>query len=201
MKIKSQTFEGELRKQLISMPHLITEDLIRHWFILDQKLNLLNVEIEKQYKSLCKKPSNITISDRSRIDLFYNIDNTAIEFKFHRATCYSDNCTATKAGFLFRDFNRLSLLKYNDKYVVYVLDDGMLNYYKKEYQPLISNFVNKKSVSNFDFDKMKVGKEFKKGAFSSFSVGTFNQFNYNVSTIYANKLNGTNYHLIIFKVY
>ena len=95
------------------------------------KLNFLDVEIEKQYKLLNKKSNNITMNERTRIDLFYNADNTAIEFKFNRATAYSQNCTATKAGSLFRDFNRLSLLSYKDKYVIYVLDHNMLNYYKK----------------------------------------------------------------------
>lgn len=202
MSINAITFESKLNKEILTAPKLVTEDLIRYWFILDQKLNFSDVEIEKQYKLLNKKLNNITINERSRIDLFYNIDKTALEIKFHKATSNSKNCTATKAGSLFRDFNRLSLLSYKDKYVIYVLDHNMLNYYKKAkaYQKIINNLANKKSVSNFDFGVMSVGSEFKKVAFSSFSVNDFKFFNYSVSLEHATQLKGTKYHLIIFKI-
>ena len=202
MNINAITFESKLNKEILTAPKQVTEDLIRYWFILDQKLNFSDVEIEKQYKLLNKKLNNITINERSRIDLFYNIDKTALEIKFHKATANSQNCTATKAGSLFRDFNRLSLLSYKDKYVIYVLDHNMLNYYKKAkaYQKVINNLANKKSVSNFDFGVMSVGSEFKKVAFSSFSVNDFKSFNYSVNLEHATQLKGTKYHLIIFKI-
>ena len=203
MKINSSTFSSKLDKEFQNVSNLITEDLIRHWFIKDQKFNVGNVEIEKQYNLLNKKANNITISDHSRIDLFYNSDNTAIEFKFHRKTKNSDNCSATKAGSLFRDFNRLSLLDYEDKYVVYVLDNQMLKYYKNNqaYQQVVSNLINKKTVSNLDFHNMNICREFSKVAFSSFSAKIFSQFNYNVKIEYEMQLDGGNYHLIIFRIF
>ena len=92
------------------------------------------------------------------------------------------------------DYNQLKKLSKEQK----DLEETYVKY--KEYQKVINNLANKKSVRNFDFEVMSVGSEFKKVAFSSFSVNDFKSFNYSVSLEHATQLKGTKYHLIIFKI-
>ena len=163
-------FEQELAKHFNKEHHIITEDLIRYWFIQTHLQNgMPSTEVpyirKKENKSITplipseNKPKLIPIihnggkkSYRVRADLYYgDINNIGkqiegkldcvFEFKYHRRTRYSDCCTGTDCGSVFGDLNRLSILDNKEKYFVYVFDDNMYDeYYKDKKQNIFSIF-------------------------------------------------------------
>ena len=173
---------------------LITEDLIRYWFIKQIK-NACKIEVpyfrtDKNGMSITplkilRGKENYLKSNRNRLDLYFEESKVAIEFKYHRKTDYSNNCTATNIGEIFNDINRISILDCNEKYIVYVFDDKMKKYYqnnggsedKPQYYFNIDkvhekdNFVfnSTKSVCNYN------GMEFLKNAFSSFKIAQYDE--------------------------
>lgn len=131
------------------------------------------------------------ITKRVRADLYDEQSDTVIEFKYHKQIDTSDSCETTNMGEVFRDLNRLSLLGNAEKYLIYVFDDEMLNYYKKN---AITNIFNiEKSdlsvPSNINGDK-NLHKEFFKTAFSSFDdeYKDFSKFSYTVKTEFSSKI-------------
>ncbi|MBQ9485459.1 MAG: hypothetical protein IJU83_01330 [Clostridia bacterium] len=149
MKINYIGFTKELDKQFLVGPHLVTECLIRYRFI---KAHSAKAEIEVPYRVLPIKPTkNYLDSKRARVDLYYgNPEDAVFEFKYHRRTKYSDNCTATKMGSVFRDLNRLSIIDKNEKYFIYVFDDNMKNYYENI----------KQKIDIFKISKVKIGNTY-----------------------------------------
>ena len=213
-------FENELKKHFNKEHHLVTEDLIRYWFIGTHSSNG-DAYTEVPYIRAGKTPLVINAnapklnSDRARADLYYgDIDNckkknaveqdVVLEFKYHRCTRYSDCCTGTDCGSVFRDLNRLSILDNKEKYFVYVFDQKMKEYYdekikrnqKSSYE--IFNIKNRPSGpikvdASFDnIVKERGYGEVKKGAFIQFNTNnktfTFDKFNYEVEVLYCNKI-------------
>ena len=203
MKIDYLNLHKKLESEISKAAHLITEDLIRHWFINTQGLNVKATEIEKPYSTLNKKSVGVSVGESSRLDLFYEQDGTAIEFKCHRRTYRSANCTTTKAGSVFRDFNRLSTIDYKDKYLIYLLDSNMCNYYKKrDYNNLFIKASKGELLDCADFDndlRNVLGSEFIKGALTPFGVSSFSSFAYKIKIEYAKPIkNG--FYLAGFKI-
>lgn len=207
MIIKYVDFKKELVKHFSVEPRLITECLIRYWFIEIHGRN--DAEIEKPYRTLSINPKYKTYlaSNRARADLYYgNAEDTVIEFKYHRKTKYSSCCTATNMGSVFNDLNRLSILDNKEKYLIYVFDEEMKKYYEKN-SPFDILKISKAKVSpkigiNKTTDsKVAIGfEEFKKQAFSGFNCKKFEDFNYTVKISDIQKLvNG--FYLIIYRVY
>ncbi len=211
MKINYTDFQKELNKQFSTIPHLITECLIRHWFIETQKIN---AEIEVPYyrskapftpiKLKTGKKTYIKNS-RFRADLYVNGEDTVIEFKYHRQTKYSNIATATNMGEVFNDLNRLSLSDNEEKYFIYVFDQKMKDYYEK-HSPFDMLKISEIKVGNtykIDDKKDKViaggYAEFKKVAFKFFPKRKFKDFDYIVRVEYANKI-CDDYYLIVYKV-
>ena len=206
MIIKYVDFKKELDKHFSVEKHLITEDLIRYWFI---HIHGTNTIIEMPYRLLSIKPtkSSFLASNRARADLYYgNPEDTVIEFKYHRKSDYSSSCTATNMGSVFNDLNRLSILDNKEKYLIYVFDEEMKKYYEKN-SPFDILKISKAKVSpkigiNKTTDsKVAIGfEEFKKQAFSGFNCKKFEDFNYTVKISDIQKLvNG--FYLIIYRVY
>ena len=115
-------------------------------------------------------------------------------------------------GEVFRDLNRLSVLGNKEKYLIYVFDGEMKEYYDeravtdilkfdKNYKCKVSGEINIDENSN---------REFYKAAFSSFRDGykNFSKFNYTVRKVYSDKITSfkienekdTSFYLSVFKV-
>lgn len=151
-------------------------------------------------------------SERNRADIYYfstklpvgfdlsnqrpvAADDMVIEVKYHRATPYSDSCTTSKAGEVFNDLNRLSMIDAKNKYFVYVFDDDMYNTYngdKINYNATILkttfNIGNTAVIDNnypITSTSKKV-KNFKENAFKTFKdkYSDFSYFNYKVKCVY-----------------
>ena len=214
-------FENELKKHFNKEHHLVTEDLIRYWFIGSHSSNG-DAYTEVPYIRAGKTPLVINAnapklnSDRARADLYYgDIDNckkknaveqdVVVEFKYHRCTRYSDCCTGTDCGSVFRDLNRLSILENKEKYFVYVFDQKMKEYYDEKIKKNpnsaydIFNTGNNRPSNPIKVDgsfDVIVGQrgygEVKKGAFSQFDTNnktfTFGNFNYKVKVLYSSKI-------------
>lgn len=213
-------FENELKTHFDNEHHLVTEDLIRYWFIGTHSSNG-DAYTEVPYIRPGKTPLVINAnapklnSERARADLYYgDIDNCekkndaeqdiVLEFKYHRCTRYSDCCTGTDCGSVFRDLNRLSILDNKEKYFVYVFDQKMKDYYDEKiaknpnsaYE--IFNIKNQPSGSikvdgSFDVTVGQWGYgEVKKGAFSQFDTNnetfTFAKFDYKVEVLHSSKI-------------
>ena len=74
MKINYGTYVEKLTNRFNNMAHLVTEDLIRQWFIETQKLTIRNTIIEKPYRELLSMLSRYysEINSRARADFYYN---------------------------------------------------------------------------------------------------------------------------------
>ena len=213
MTINLSNFKNELNTHFVDMPHLVTEDLIRQYFIDVQPLNKPNTTIEMPYRCLkIKKTFWRIINNRARADLYYNGLNTStnetedivIEFKYHKQVKHSTTCKTTNMGEVFRDLNRLSTLDNNEKYFIYVFDQEMKDYYDKH---STVNFL-KIDKKTFDINIKTMNKiskddngEFYKSAFSSFSddCQDFSKFNYSIKTIFKGAIIKS-YYLIILQI-
>jgi hypothetical protein len=121
--------------------HIVTEDLIRYWFIhTHSEMGNGNHSTEIPYiryndkgnsiTPLVRKNQPVLNSNNARADLYYGDisikgcgrkktveeKDFVFEFKYHRCTRYSDCCTGTDCGSVFRDLNRLSILDNREKY-------------------------------------------------------------------------------------
>ena len=109
--INYENFNEILKTKFNNIPRLVTEDLIRFWFIESQNLNVPSVIIEKPYKNLNINENFIDyLTNRIRADFYYAPWDTVIEFKYHKKIESSDSCKTTNMGEVFRDLNRLSVL-------------------------------------------------------------------------------------------
>lgn len=211
MNIQYDNFRDELNKYFHCAANIVTEDLIRHLFIKIHKTCAEikdGVEIEMPYRELLIKEmrNGCLSSDRARADLYFgDTDDTVFEFKYHRQTKYSNNCTATKMGSVFRDLNRLSILDNKEKYLIYVFDEKMKNYYEDN-SPF--NILKMSTVKvgdilkvNGTIDELLADgyAEFKQQAFSGFTYTEFAKFDYTIKVVYKEKL-ANDYNLLIFKV-
>lgn len=151
-------------------------------------------------------------SERNRADIYYfstklpvgfdlsnprpvAADDMVIEVKYHRATPYSDSCTTSKAGEVFNDLNRLSMIDAKNKYFVYVFDDGMYNTYngyKINYNAtILKTTFNIGDIAVIDNNypitpTSKKVKNFKENAFKTFQSAytDFKYFDYDVQCAY-----------------
>ena len=227
----SLKFKTTLKDHFETEPQLVTEDAIRYWFIkeyentVSKQTPYTEVPYKRQNKDgdyitpLKCKPSPALLSDSARADLYYGkVDfnscqlrqgnGSVFEFKYHRSTRYSDCCTGTDCGSVFRDLNRLSILENKEKYFVYVFDDVMKKYYDDKIEANHASVFDIFDVANtgktvnvdsgFDdiiFNKNDPSKanrgygEIKKGAFSQFDPSsTFDKFNYEVEVLYSDEI-------------
>lgn len=227
MNINWNKFIKELANHFYKEKGLITEDLIRYWFI---KLNKNPCKIEVPYFRTDKKGNSITPlvilnskknylnSNRNRLDLYFEKLKVAIEFKYHRKTDYSNNCTATNVGEVFNDINRLSILDCDEKYVIYVFDDKMKKYYRNNGESddkpqYYFNIDRIHEQDNFVFDSTKGicrynGMEVLKNAFSSFNIEPFNHttnrngfysFSYNLNAQIVTEMNN-GFGIVVYKI-
>lgn len=228
-KINYNAYVKDLERCFTSIPRLMTEDLVRHIFI---KAHNPNCEIEVPYIRTKSPTTPLKINSRyftyfqnslSRADLYYekgiaeitNDGNDAvIEFKFHRCTKYSQNCTTSKIGSVFADLNRLSTLTNDTKYLIYVFDDNMFNYFKKcsktAPDPRFYFDVNSLSVGKSYAIAPSVatasgflGSEFTKNAlrgFDSAVVKDMTAFCYSIELEYCAKIPYVDYYLVAYKV-
>lgn len=212
MKINCSALENELAKRFNNMAHLVTEDLIRQWFIETQSLTIKNTIIEKPYRELISKHSKFysEINSRARADLYYNGTNeqtkvkeeVVIEFKYHKKVDRSTTCKTTNMGEVFRDLNRLSTLENKEKYFIYVFDQEMKDYYDKQSFDILNvgNYSSAHIPSALNKYIKDEHGEFYKSAFSSFSDNyqDFGYFGYAIEVLYSNhvttykRLDGTN---------
>ena len=221
MVIKFSDYSACLKTHFSFEEKLITEDLIRYWFI-DVHRKEYNFSIEEPYysKKGYKTPikySGAKISDRARADLYVCDDKTTdavFEFKYHRKSERSSSCRTTNVGEVFNDLNRLSLLDNKEKYLVYVFDKEMASYYEKrgkEFDILKPTIFCKGGAScRIDKDYDGLGKgfgEFKKRALSSFEkITLFMDFNYVAKEVFYDEIKITSinpektYYLVIYKV-
>ncbi len=218
--INYEKFNEILKTKFNNIPRLVTEDLIRFWFIESQNLNVPSVIIEKPYKNLHINENFIHINEnfidyltnRIRADLYYAPWDTVIEFKYHKKIESSDSCTTTNMGEVFRDLNRLSVLGNKEKYLIYVFDGEMKKYYDKRAVTDILKFDKNsecKVSGEINIDENS-NREFYKAAFSSFRDGykNFSKFNYTVRKVYSDKITSfkienekdTSFYLSVFKV-
>lgn len=212
MVIKFIDFNKKLDKHFSAEPHLVTECLIRYWFIDIHKTcvkTIKDIKIEKPYRDLSINPKykSYLKSEKASADLYFgNPEDAVFEFKYHRQTENSRNCTATKMGSVFRDFNRLSILDNKEKYLIYVFDKQMKDYYENN-SPLDIFKMSKTKIGckyqvNAATDKIITFKSIRDIAFSGFNptaITGFKDFDYTIEVVYkANLVN--DYNLLIFKV-
>lgn len=212
MNINYLTYVTELSNHFNKMAHLVTEDLIRYWFIITQKLSINETKIEKPYRLLkIKIKLKNVLNNKARADLYYNNRNeqihedVVIEFKYHKKSPYSNTAKSTNMGEVFRDLNRLSCLNNKEKYFIYVFDQEMKDYYDNYVFDILKVDTNKgKTLNSIDIENLiniKNSKEFKNTALSSFDrnvVEDFNYFDYTVKVLFSKciteytNLNGNN---------
>lgn len=211
MTINYNPFIIELSKKFTDMPHLVTEDLIRQWFIETQTLTYKDTRIEKPYKCLSIKPKfKGVINNRAHADLYYQedgIEDVVIEFKYHKKINTSPTCKTTNMGEVFRDLNRLACLENKEKYFIYVFDQEMKKYYDKKYKEYktLEFLVYDKAKGEYqvgvNIDREKLPKNALDTAFSPFG-GVFNEFadfDYDIQIEHASALK-SNFYLLAFKV-
>lgn len=201
MTINYAVLKAELAKRFNTMAHLVTEDLIRQWFIETQNLSIGDIVVEKPYR-LLKLKANFQgiLNNRARADLYYGGKNkqtgekedVVIEFKYHKKSPYSDTAKTTNMGEVFRDLNRLSTLDNQEKYFIYVFDQEMKDYYDKHVFDVLKVTANKvKTLSSIDIEKLIKGKkvaDFKNTALSSFDrnvISSFDDLDYTVDVLYS----------------
>ncbi len=155
-------------------------------------------------------------SERNRADIYYystTIDNgcdlcetrpiadddMVIEVKYHRETPYSANCTTSKAGSVFNDLNRLSVIDNKQKFFVYVFDKTMKTYFdnvSRQFTDILKeNAQNQTFTIDAKYDKMP--QDAKNNAFRSFVVDSFSAFHtyqvkiisYNMRSVNAQQFN------------
>ena len=220
MNFNFDNFKNELKTHFDNEHHLVSEDLIRYWFIGTHSSNG-DAYTEVPYIRAGKTPLLINTnapklnSDQARADLYYgDIDNCkkknddeqdiVLEFKYHRCTRYSDCCTGTDCGSVFRDLNRLSILENKEKYFVYVFDQAMKKYYDEKITKNPNSAYEIFNIKNRPSNPIKVDGSFdatvgqwgygevKKGAFSQFDTAnktfTFDDFNYKVEVLHSSKI-------------
>ncbi len=202
-------FINEVTSAYNKAAHLITEDTIRSLLIKAMKVPVSDIEIEVPYVvnpgTKTNKNRNYTPikvlnstwfnSERNRADIYYSTDDMVIEVKYHRVTPYSDSCTTSKAGEVFNDLNRLSMIDAKNKYFVYVFDDDMYNTYngdRTNYNATIlkTTFnIGDTAVIDNNYpitSTSKKVKNFKENAFKTFKdkYSDFSYFNYKVKCVY-----------------
>lgn len=224
-------FDNDLQNEYNRCENLFNEDLLRYVFVQSYvKMNAIktvkSARIEVPYiKSSStplklKNPPTVSLkTTKCRADLYYKSDDEVIEFKFHRRSPYSSNCTGSDLGSVLNDFNRLSILNNSGKYAIYCCDEEMKRYFTKNHST---------NYPMFEFDKINVGdvfsltnhagrkgfKDILKHAFASFISGDeynknpnlFNitQFGYKVKLLHKAKINGNtvdkNLYLYVFEI-
>ena len=108
-------------------------------------------------------------------------------------------------GKVFNDLNRLSIIDKAEKYFIYVFDENMKKYYENHspFDILKMSKVNTGDKLNVDGDIDKLladgYAEFKKQAFSGFTVNKFKDFDYTIEVKRVETLSD-NYNLLIFKI-
>ena len=228
-KINYSDYVSQLENYFSSISKLMTEDLVRHIFVM---LHNKNCAIEVPYirtKSpitpLKVKKTKLTYfkNSLSRADLYYergvkgitdDEKDAVIEFKFHRRTKYSQNCATSKIGSVFGDLNRLSLLKNDTKYLIYVFDKNMFDYFDKCMKPNDPRYYfNTKSLSVGSLYTIEPNpstaprffeKEFSKNAlrgFNSAVASDMSAFCYDIELEYCGKIPNVDYYLIAYKVH
>lgn len=214
MNIDFKKFEEKLAEKFDVMSHLVTEDLIRYWFIQSQGREYADAEIETPYRRLRVNPSfNGTLSNRARVDLHYKEEDVVIEFKYHKKVALSTTCKTTNMGSVFNDLNRLSTLQSADKYLIYVFDREMYDYYQKHSPTAIlkvGSDVQSLDIRELKADALREDGEFFKSALASFAevVDGFSGFSYNAQVVCSRKIgdfldcdgNKSGFYLIAFKV-
>lgn len=202
-------FINEVTTAYNTAAHLITEDTIRSLLIKALNVPVSDIEIEvpyvvnsgrkingkRDYTPIKVLNSTWFNSERNRADIYYYTDDMVIEVKYHRATPYSDSCTTSKAGEVFNDLNRLSMIDAKNKYFVYVFDSDMHDTYNKggtHYDAKIIkttfNIGNTAVIDNnypITSTSKKV-KNFKENAFKTFTDthSNFICFDYDVQCVY-----------------
>lgn len=219
MTIDYELFTQTLKFYLLKHPTIVNEDLIRYWFLcIHSEEPRIEVAYNpskktKHFLSISESFKNYFTSKKACADLYYEKTDTVIEFKFHRKTDNSNNCTTTKFGMAFGDLNRLSALSCTEKMFVYIFDDGMKKYFENE-------TVDKRDNERYYFDlttlkyrrRFKIGKTcrlqkhlsttFCCNAFSSFgdSINDFSMFNYTIHLKYAKKIPSVPYYIVVYSV-
>ena len=204
MKINYVGYVAELSNHFNNKAHLITEDLIRYWFIITQKLSIKETKIEKPYRLLkLKSKYQKILNNRARADLYYGGQNEQIgkkedvvmEFQCHKKSFYSSTAKTTNMGEVFRDLNRLSALDNDEKYFIYIFDQEMKEYYDNHVFDILKVNTNQGKVLNsIDIETIIKGKktdDFKKTALSPFDdnlVKSFDDFNYTAEVLYSNHI-------------
>ena len=227
--IKYKVFESELEKYFKAERHLITEDLIRYIFVKIHNSNKAQIEVpyirtKSPATSIKIKPTCLSYFNNSlaRADLYYEKNSSGItdgesdvviEYKFHRCTKYSNNCTTSKIGSVFADLNRLSVLENNEKYLIYVFDQNMQNYFSRGLIPdsprgyFDINQINVGDIYNISPSLSKnpefFGGDFSKNALKGFDgriVPDMSAFNYKIQLEYAGKFPNVDFYTVIYKV-
>lgn len=189
-------FVAELNRAFSTMAHLVTEDWIRQCFIDAQSLVKKEVRIEKPYRNLRIKPKFCgVLNNQARADLYYQEhgdEDTVIEFKYHKKLSTSTTCKTTNMGEVFRDFNRLSVLDNKEKYLIYVFDEEMKNYYDSNVFDILKIAKAKgKTLDNRGIPSLTKGKkikDFENSAFFLFDrkrMSNFLKFEYTVEVLYS----------------
>ena len=189
----NQTIYGKFEEYLInriSSGQHLTEDSVRYSFF----AALINQKFCKQADVILEIPHpKIT---NAEIDSLIKLPklNIFLEFKYHRKT-RSNSPKPDKAGSLFKDFNRLSLLEQDGlKYVIYFTDYEMAAYFKK-HQSQYGEFWLYKEKESFEFNDqylLNTNKTFRKACGES--------KNCRVETIYTSKFK-TAHEIRIFQIH
>ncbi len=185
-------FINEVTTAYNKAAHLITEDTIRSLLIKAMKVPVSDIEIEvpyvvnpgrktngkKNYTPIKALKPTWFNSERNRADIYYSTDDMVIEVKYHRETPYSANCTTSKIGAVFNDFNRLSVIHNKEKLLVYVFDNAMKKYFDKSSRKFTDILKGNAQNQTYTIDKAydSIPQDAKNNAFRSFAVNSFGAF-------------------------
>lgn len=224
MNINYIAYKSLIKREILSQIDLMTESNIRELFVYTHGGK---IEIETPYiqPQKAKKKTPLLVQNNTQFkrngknlphaDLYIEGCDAVIEFKYHKKTEYSDTAKTTNMGEVFRDLNRLSTLDNQEKYLIYVFDQEMKNYYDKYVFDILKVGANQGKVLNSsDIETLIKGKktnDFKKTALSPFDynlVKSFDDLNYTAKVLYSDcittykKLDGKddNMYIIILKV-
>lgn len=183
MDYKFNHFAEKLEKKFSKNYHLITEDLIRYWYITTIG-EFENAAIERPYRNH-EESLQLLKSTRARADLYYSDTDVVIEFKFHKKLDSSCSCKTDNLGLVVGDMNRLSLLNCEHKLLIYIFDQEMYGYYQKHKPQLIRKMNCSETFTSQELFTNLRDRTLDKIALAGFCKGAKNKLSYAIKTIYS----------------
>lgn len=187
----------------------ITEGMIRYWFVECIRGVVEDLSIEESYfgkkikRNSSKQQLIMTKKNVPHADLYFENNNKSyvFEFKYDVGTNYTEI-----VGKVLHDFNRLSVIDNDEKYLIYVFSKNVKNYYQNKFNGIFDIDSTQATYTidgNFSWENKKsFPKSFIKEAFKSFTNKhtNFSQYNYTINRIIGKQIPNSTYYIFVYKV-